>query len=188
MNKLSTGEQGKKLIKKFEGLRLESYKCSAGKWTIGWGHTGAVHGQDIDSSTKITREYANTLFNADLKIFEHHVNKKVRRKLNQNEFDALVSWCFNLGPRLHKSTLLLVVEDLELWDIPVYIEKGMGNVYVFAKDDKDYNGQMPNIDYQFLRWTNVNGKPDNGIYRRRKIELSLFLKDPNDNDQMELGL
>ena len=86
------GQKGEELIKFFEGLYLEAYKCPAGVWTIGWGHTAGVKQGD-----KITKQQAQELFEKDMKIYEGHVNRIVNLPLNQNQFDALVSFCYNCG-------------------------------------------------------------------------------------------
>ena len=88
---MRTGEKGKALIKKYEGLRLSAYKCPSGIWTIGWGHTAGVkQGQTI------TKQQAEDIFTNDLKIYENHVNK-LGRDFTQSQFDALVSFCYNCG-------------------------------------------------------------------------------------------
>lgn len=89
---------GTKLICKFEGLRLKAYKCPAGVWTIGYGHTGTVKGKKICSGMCITKEDALELLKLDLAKFEKNVNKYNKKyKWTQNEFDAMVSFAFNVG-------------------------------------------------------------------------------------------
>lgn len=90
---MKTGQAGINLIKKYEGCRLEAYKCPAGVWTIGYGHTGNVKQGD-----KITQAQADAYLASDLERFEKNVNKYYEKyRWNQNEFDALVSFAFNLG-------------------------------------------------------------------------------------------
>lgn len=86
------GKEGQKLIKHFEGCQLTSYKCPAGVWTIGWGHTSGVK-----QGMKITQQQADQYFLDDIKIYENHVKRIVKLPLNQNQFDALVSFCYNCG-------------------------------------------------------------------------------------------
>lgn len=90
---LKTGQAGLNLIKQFEGCRLTSYKCPAGVWTIGYGHTGNVtFGQTIAQAD------ADKLLVTDIEKYEMKVNKYYDKyKWNQNEFDALVSFAFNVG-------------------------------------------------------------------------------------------
>lgn len=90
------GQAGLNLIKKFEGCRLSAYRCAAGVWTIGYGHTANVH-----SGMSITQAQADTFLKQDCEKFEQYVNNRsyvpFTDKLNQNQFDALVSFAFNLG-------------------------------------------------------------------------------------------
>ena len=84
------------LIKRFEGCRLTAYKCSAGVWTIGYGHTSGVH-----SGQAITQAQADALLWQDLEKFEWYVNSTayvpITAQLNENQFAALVSFAFNCG-------------------------------------------------------------------------------------------
>ena len=90
---MKTGNAGLNLIKQFEGCRLTAYKCPAGGWTIGYGHTaGVISGQTI------TQEEADKMLVCDVEKYERKVNKYYDRyRWNQNEFDALVSFAFNIG-------------------------------------------------------------------------------------------
>lgn len=90
---MKTSQTGIDLIKKFEGCRLKAYKCAAGVWTIGYGHTSGVKSTNV-----ITQEKAEELLRADLEKFEKNVMKyNEKYKWSQNEFDALVSFAFNIG-------------------------------------------------------------------------------------------
>lgn len=91
---MQTGQAGIDLIKQHEGCRLTAYKCPAGVWTIGYGHTGS----DVKEGLTITPVKAEQLLKADLAKFEKHVqNFDSKYHWNQNEFDALVSFAFNVG-------------------------------------------------------------------------------------------
>ena len=106
--------EGLSLIKKFEGLRLKAYKCSANVLTIGYGHTGGVKETD-----KITLEEADSLLKKDIAKFEEYVSDNVMVKLNQSQFDALVAWTFNLGPgNLRSSTMLKKLNNGEYESVP----------------------------------------------------------------------
>ena len=95
---LKLSQNGIRILKNFEGVRLTAYKCTAGKWTIGVGHTGSVDGVAIHSGMKITEAKCDELLKTDIVRFENTVNNKCKNlNLNQNEFDALVSFTFNLG-------------------------------------------------------------------------------------------
>ena len=89
----SISTAGIDLIKHFEGCRLTSYQDSVGVWTVGFGHTGS----DVRPYMHITEEEAEQLLKDDLVRFEKCVNDLVKVDINQNEFDALVSFSFNLG-------------------------------------------------------------------------------------------
>lgn len=93
---MQTGQEGLRLIKNYEGLRLEGYKCPAGILTIGYGHTGKVDGKAITLGMKISKEKAEDLLKSDLKRYENYVTA-TKLKLNQNQFDALVSFTYNCG-------------------------------------------------------------------------------------------
>lgn len=89
---MKIGQKGIDLIKFFEGCRLEAYLCPAGVPTIGYGRTTGVK-----LGMKITQQQATEYLKQDLQIYENHVNRIVDLPLNQNQFDALVSFCYNCG-------------------------------------------------------------------------------------------
>lgn len=90
------GQAGLKLIMEFEGCRLTAYQCSAGVWTIGYGHTVGVY-----KGMKISQAQADAFLKQDIAKFEKYINNPsyvpFTEQLNQNQFDALVSFAFNLG-------------------------------------------------------------------------------------------
>jgi lysozyme len=137
---------GIELIKHFEGLYLKAYKCPAGVWTIGYGHTGLTH-QDgtVKAGRKITNAEAKELLIHDINKFAPSVEKLVKVPLKQQEFDALVSFHFNTGS-LGRSTLLKKLNQMD---------KGGAAL-------------------EFLRWTRGGGKVLPGLVRRRKAEQYLF--------------
>ncbi len=140
---MKTSQECIKMIKKFEGLRLTAYQCSANVFTIGYGHTG----KDVSSGLQITAERADALLIKDLEQFEAAVNALVKVPLNQNQFDALVSWTYNLGSgNLAKSTLLEVLNAGKYDEVPV----------------------------QMKRWTRSQGKVLLGLVNRRDEEAQLF--------------
>lgn len=99
---MKTSNNGKSILKNFEGVHLTAYQCQAGIWTIGWGHTNGVKRGD-----QITISQAEKFLNADLIYFENAVNQLVRVELNQNQFDALICLVFNIGiTKFSTSTLL----------------------------------------------------------------------------------
>jgi GH24 family phage-related lysozyme (muramidase) len=146
---METSPKGVEFIKKFEGLRLTSYKCSAGVWTVGYGSTGP----NIGPNTKITREEADRLFKEQLSYFEREVREALSVPVNQNEFDALVSFTYNVGVNaFRKSTLCRLLNS------------GAYKTVVAA---------------EFSRWIHVgNGKVSEGLKKRREQEKQLFLSKP----------
>ena len=106
--------EGLALIKKFEGCELKAYQCSAGVWTIGYGHT-----KDVVEGMEITQEQAEQMLVDELHEYESYINKYVTVALSQNQFDALVSWVYNRGPaNLSASTMLKVLNSGEYEDVP----------------------------------------------------------------------
>lgn len=87
-----TSGKGRLLIKQFEGLMLRAYKCSANRWTIGYGHT-----KNVSPDMRISRDQAERYFDEDIKAFEAGVRRLVKVSLLQHQFDALVSFSFNVG-------------------------------------------------------------------------------------------
>jgi len=105
---MTLSEPGEKLIKNFEGLRLNAYKDSAGVWTIGYGSTRYHDGKAVKPGDKLASELqAIALFKNTLGQYVNAVNQFVKVLLTQNQFDALVSFTYNEGiGALQKSTLL----------------------------------------------------------------------------------
>ena len=140
---MNTSAEGIALIKKFEGCELEAYQCSAGVWTIGYGHT-----KDVVEGMEITQEQAEQMLVDELHEYESYINKYVTVALSQNQFDALVSWVYNLGPaNLSASTMLKVLNSGEYEDVPA----------------------------QMKRWNKAGGKVLEGLIRRREAEACLFV-------------
>ncbi|EMW3253478.1 lysozyme [Enterobacter hormaechei] len=145
---MQTSEKGIALIKEFEGCKLTAYQDSVGVWTIGYGWTQPVDGKPIRAGMTIKQETAERLLKTGLVGYESDVSRLVKVSLNQGQFDALVSFTYNLGSRsLSTSTLL---RKLNAGD------------YAGAADE-------------FLRWNKAGGKVLNGLTRRREAERALFL-------------
>ncbi len=139
---MKTGEKGLELIKHFEGCELVAYKCPAGVWTIGYGHI-----KGVSEGMTITQEQAEQMLLDELIEYENYINELVTVPLSQNQFDALVSWVYNLGPaNLKSSTLLKVLNSNDFEGVPA----------------------------QIVRWNKANGKVLEGLTRRREAEAELF--------------
>lgn len=124
------GNAGLRLIKNFEGCRLTAYKPVKTEqyWTIGWGH----YGPDVKQDDKITQEQADAMLAEDLKRYVAYVNNNnfvtIIDKLTQNQFDALVSFCYNCGPgNLQDLCKGKRTPEAIAADLPKY-NKGGGNV------------------------------------------------------------
>lgn len=146
---MKISDKGLALLKRFEGLRLTAYNDTGGKPTIGYGHlilSTDKFGKTIDEKT------ANELLAVDCKWAEETVNRLVRVKLNQNQFDALCSLVFNIGePRfkISKALLYLNHKNYEIAEAECF--------------DKERG------------FVNVNGKISQSIIKRRQIERKLWV-------------
>jgi len=119
---MKASENAVELIKQFEGLRLKTYLCPSNVLTIGWGHTG----DDVSPEMEITEAKAEEFLRLDMAKFEEAINRLVKVPMKQNQFDALVSFVFNVGEaQFAKSTLIkvlngghysLVPEQLKRWN------------------------------------------------------------------------
>ena len=149
---METSQEGIALIKKFEGCPTEddmavSYQCAAKKWTLGYGSLKLKNGTPVKEGMKITLQEAEDLLAHELKTYEKYVTTYVDVPLQQNQFDSLVSWTFNLGGNaLATSTMLKVLN----------------------------NGVYEEVPHQMKRWNKVSGKVSDGLIRRREAEALLF--------------
>ena len=116
---MNISQEGISLIKKFEGCELEAYKCAAGVWTIGYGHT-----KDVKEGNSITKEDAESMLVHELQEYCSDVDIAVKVDLKQNEFDSLVSWTYNLGPtNLNSSTMLRVLNEGKHDEVPAQMKR-----------------------------------------------------------------
>jgi len=145
------------LIKSFEGFRDKPYLCTSGIPTIGYGSTRYPSGARVSlKDPQITQEKALQMLMHDLKDFERDVNSLVRLALTQNQFDALVSFAYNVGSDIDQ-------------DI---IAEGLGDSTLLKKVN---NSPLdPTIRDEFMKWINSKGKPSNGLINRRKKEADLY--------------
>ena len=138
---MKISEEGIRLIKHFEGCKLLAYQDSVGVWTIGWGHT-----KEVFEGMEVSQKDADAMFLYELEEYENYINR-TGVELNQNQFDALVSWVYNLGPaNLVSSTMLKRLKSGEYWDVPT----------------------------QMKRWNKAGGTVLKGLTLRRNAEALMF--------------
>lgn len=138
-----TSQAGVNLIKSFEGCRLTAYQDSAGVWTIGYGHTSGVK-----KGMTITEAQAEAYLKGDLGTAENAVNGKVTYSIKQNQFDALVSFTYNVGSGNFGSSTLL---------------------------KKLNQGDITGAANEFDKWNKAGGQVLEGLVRRRAAEKAMFL-------------
>jgi lysozyme len=144
---------GVDLVKSFEGLKLDAYRCSANKETIGYGNTFYEDGSKVKMGDKITPERADKLLTFILDKFEDSVKRLVTSDLNDNQLSAVVSFAYNCGVNnLKSSTLLKKINS---------------------------NPDDPTIADEFKKWTRANGKVLTGLVKRRDAESTLYFTKPN---------
>lgn len=142
VNNLTYSKDGLRLTELFEGDVLTAYQDQRGLWTIGYGHTAEVR-----PGRTITQEEAERLLAEDVESAASFVNREVKVKLTQGQFDALVDFAFNVGiGSFRKSTLLKEVNE----------------------------GRFPEAIAQFDLWDHCGGVVNAGLLRRRKAEAAEF--------------
>ena len=156
LNIMKVSEKAYSLIRQFEGLRLTAYRCPAGVWTVGYGHTSGVwtvgygHTSGVVPGMTITKEQAEAFLRQDIKAAENVVNTECQN-LRQCQFDALVSFVFNIGGgNFRKSTLLKKI-----------------------RVNPDDNSIMD----EFLRWVYAKGVVLPGLQKRRLAEMKLYFSE-----------
>ena len=116
---MKISEEGKSLIKKFEGCKLEAYLCSAGVPTIAFGRT-----KNVKIGDTCTQEQADAWLEEELEEYTGYVNDAVKVDLTQNQFDALTAWTYNLGPtNLNSSTMLTKINEKDWDEVPQEMRK-----------------------------------------------------------------
>ncbi|MCL6366205.1 lysozyme [Pectobacterium carotovorum subsp. carotovorum] len=145
---MQISNNGINLIKQFEGCELSAYQDIVGVWTIGYGWTQPVDGKPIRRGMTIDAATADRLLKTGVVQYEQAVNQLVKVAINQSQFDALVSFTYNLGTRsLSTSTLLKKLNA----------------------------GDIAGAAAEFARWNRAGGKELAGLTRRREAERALFL-------------
>ncbi|WP_300389606.1 lysozyme [Fusobacterium sp.] len=141
---MKISNEGIEFIIREEGEKLQAYRCPAGVWTIGVGHTG----KDIVPNMKITKEKSRELLKTDLRHFENAVNKTIKVELEQYQFDALVSFAFNVGVNAFSNSTLA----------------------------KKINAKAPTseIESEFRKWRRGGGRVLPVLVARREREINLY--------------
>tara|TARA_R110002012_G_scaffold69495_4_gene179927 strand:+ start:215 stop:643 length:429 start_codon:yes stop_codon:yes gene_type:complete len=134
--------KGTDLIRNFEGFRSHAYQDATGVWTIGYGHTKNVQPTDVISAAQ-----GYSMLRNELIEYENYVNTLVKVPLYQHQFDALVSWTYNLGPTNLKNSTLLEVLNKGRYDL---------------------------VPDEIRRWNRAGGKELEGLTKRREAEALMF--------------
>ena len=139
---MKISQEGIALIKRFEGCELKAYQDSVGVWTIGYGHI-----KNVKEGDEIDQDKAEDMLKEEMPEYEGYINDMVEVPLEQNQFDALCSWVYNLGPtNLKDSTMLKVLNEKKYEEVP----------------------------QQIKRWNKAGGVVLNGLIVRRQAEALLF--------------
>ncbi|MGH6820995.1 MAG: lysozyme [Methylocella sp.] len=142
-------EEGLALIKRFEGFRAEAYRCPAGIWTIGFGHTTAAGPPAVAEGMTISLAEAETILRADVERFAREVRASLGITLAANQFSALVSFAYNVGiTNFRRSSVRACVNDGDLAAVPQRLQL----------------------------WTKAKGRVLPGLVKRRAAEAELFLR------------
>jgi lysozyme len=160
---MRTNAAGVALIKRLEGLRLRAYRCEAGKLTIGWGHTGDVKETDV-----ISEHQAEAILDADLDKYERMVAGAVKVPLNENQFAALVSFAFNVGPGRKANP----AKGDKGKDGFLILKSGVPPTILRKLNAQDFAGAAA----EFMKWKYAAGQVSAGIVKRRAAERALFVK------------
>lgn len=152
---MKTSDRGIAFIKRWEGVRLRAYQCSAGVWTIGVGHTAAMGDPKPVDGMKITESEADAILRRDLSAIEKDVASCLNVVVSQRQFDVLVSFVFNVGiGAFRKSTLL----------------------------KKLNSGDYEAVPSELMKWTRAGGKVVQGLVNRRKAEADYWRGAPSDQN------
>lgn len=152
---MNCNAEGLAIIKEFEGCKLISYQDGNGIWTIGWGHTGP----DIMDGVTCTQEQADAWLEDDVGVATSIIADAITADLNENQFSACVSLCFNIGPG-HK----------DVRDGFVTQRSGAPSTILTHIN----SGNLGSVPADFLQWDHVAGKTSAGLLRRRLREKMLW--------------
>lgn len=144
-------EEGLALIRRFEGFRARAYRCPAGVWTIGYGHTTQAGPPRVAAGMEITEAEARDVLARDVARFARAVERALTRELSPQQFSALVSFAFNVGEgAFARSSVLAAVNE----------------------------GNFAAVPERLNRWVKADGRTLRGLVRRRAAEGELFLSRP----------
>lgn len=145
---MKISQKGIDLIKSFEGFRQKMYLDSAGLPTIGYGTLIDEDSEQWLKTATITKDEGERILVKEMSNMEARMAKIIKSNLSQNQYDALCSFCYNLGvSALRRSTLLILINT---------------------------NPNDPVIRIEFCKWVNVNGEKSAGLYSRRVKESDLY--------------
>ena len=144
---MKLSENGYKFISTWEGIKTKAYQDSVGIWTVGIGFI-QIDGKKVTKDTTLTLDQIKTEFTKQIIKYEDAVNSNVTSKITQNQFDALVSFCFNLGAGALKTSTLLKKVNVE-------------------PNDTSITGE-------FMKWVKAGGKVIQGLVKRREAEAKLY--------------
>jgi len=157
---MKTSILGIAFIKSFEKCKLIAYLDGGGKATIGWGNTFYPNGRKVTlKDPPITQKYANQLFDVIVASFEKDVNYLLGKVvLTQNQFDALISFAYNVGTDIDSDS----------------IAEGLGDSTLLKKVLK--NSLDCTIPFEFPKWNKDNGVVVRGLVKRRAAEVEIYTK------------
>jgi len=156
---MKLNNEGYLLIATFEGLKLKPYLCSAGVPTIGYGNTFYPNGRKVTlKDPAITKEYAFEIFKFVADLFAKDVKSLIKSTVTQNQFNALVSFAYNVGSDIDQDN----------------IAEGLGDSTLLKKVNANPNDIT--IINEFLKWNKANGVVIPGLVTRRKKEASVYFK------------
>lgn len=145
-------DKGLRLIMEFEGFRASAYRDAVGVWTVGYGHTAMAGKPNVTAGLTITQAEADVILRRDVRMFADAVAKLVKVPLTDNQFTALVSFAFNVGPgNFAKSSVLAAVNR------------------------KDFDA----VPRRLALWVKAGGRTLPGLIRRRAAEAQMFLEPEN---------
>ena len=140
-------EEGLALIRRFEGFRAEAYRCPAGVWTIGYGHTSQAGPPKVRAGMVVSEAEARSILAADAAMFAEGVRAALTREVSKEQFSALVSFAFNVGiGAFRRSSVLKMVNE----------------------------GRFEAVPERLRLWVKADGRRLEGLVRRREAEGELF--------------